>query len=355
MVGGPLRGGLVRHDVDRRRLAGVRRIQRIGIKRAPDVLADLEHVGELHVGPYVAQRAAAGDLLQVGAAAADDLARHELFADHKTGRPAAGDDVAAAQHQFIVVLVTVAEMANHKIIGAQRAFAALADHDALRACIDGHVGDGRLALSEQHRPDTIARAPIVLTRHHPDAQRRAFFEAVQRERRIVLADLEPVEQPAVGVGRHRERLSAAGYLDFGFGNRGLPGVTQRHPDRPVAPAIARFLDRLLLDNPGIVDADLRPDHSIMDDAVAVAHERKRCDFTVVDQRHHVMRRRLQAFAAQHHRIACFDGFGRFAVFVDDCDTGPPRRRPGGFRRRFLGGCLGRCLGHCTSTFRWGLG
>lgn len=316
----PLGRRLVRHDVDRDHLREVVRVERRRVERAPDVLADLEHVRVLQVRR--AREDAAGDRLEVRAPAGDDLARHEALADHDPG-DARRDDVAGPQDEVVVVLVAVAHAAYHEVVRTRRHLAGLGQDDA--ALPSSRGGEGRAPLTGQHGRERVTGTPRVLPRHQEHARLLPLVGALDVQRHRALSGVEAVEDPAVVVDVHGERPS-------------LPRDRQRHltdlaafvgqaqADRASSPTFECLLHPHGLGRARVLQAEQRPHDRRPEDAVGVRHhgvDEQRP--VVVGHLDAVQRRRPHPARVQRQRLTDGDFLASVAVVADDAHRACGRR------------------------------
>ncbi|OPY89752.1 MAG: hypothetical protein A4E72_01001 [Syntrophus sp. PtaU1.Bin208] len=315
----PLGCRLVRHDIDRRGLGRMRRVEGVRVQRSPDVFPDLEGVRKLDIGPHSPQGAPAGDPLQVGASAENDLAGPEFFPDDQAGRPPVHDDIRRPQDQLIVVFVTVPDIAENKIIGAGQKVGGLGENDALRLSFNGDIDPGRASARQQGGPDSVPRPPFVLAGHHPDPEIPLPAEIQQGQHRIVLSDFEAVEKPSFLVRGHGQGARLIRNRYRRLGHNLLLQVGQGHSDLASQPELPRLLDGKRLLAARIVDADLRPDHRVADHAPSVAHDRLPCDLALfVVQRHRIEPGRPQTAGPDDQGLPGVHNGNGLSILIDGC-------------------------------------
>src|SRR6185369_932981 len=114
-------------------------------------LAHLECVGELDVWPDIAKGPPPGDLLKIDTAAANNLAGPELLAYDEASCAPIADHVRPAEHEIIIVLVTVAHAADDEVIGAGREFIVWHHYDPIHIAGGTHVDLCGPLGGQQHR------------------------------------------------------------------------------------------------------------------------------------------------------------------------------------------------------------
>ena len=179
---------------------------------------------------------------------------------------------------MIVIFMSVPDITDDKVIRARYKIGGLGNNDSLDFSFPTHIDLGWAAGRKKRGADSIPWMPFVLARNHPNPQTVVLAEIQQREERVVIPDFESIEQLPLSIGGYRQRPGLIRYLNLRFGDHLLPRILKRHPDRSAQPTLPCTLDRDRLLVPRIVDADLRPNHFVANNASTVAHDRLPCDF-----------------------------------------------------------------------------